>query len=174
MTVETLYAGKWLELKREGKWEYISRVRERGAAFILAITEEQEIVLVEQYRTAVHANAIELPAGIIGDVAGFEYEAREAAALRELEEETGFRGAHAECVLTGPVAPGFASEKFYLFRATGLTRINAGGGVEGENITVHIVPLREIRGWLEARIAEGKLVDSRIHTGLWYTAAGLL
>jgi ADP-ribose pyrophosphatase len=171
MTVEILHAGQWLELKREGQWEYISRVRERGAAFILAITDAREIVLVEQYRTAVHANIIELPAGIIGDESGFENEAGEAAALRELEEETGFRGTLAECLLTGPVAPGFASEKFYLFRATGLTRIHAGGGVEGENITVHLVPLNDIRGWLEARIAEGKLVDSRVHAGLWYAPA---
>ena len=171
MTIEILHSAKWLVLKREGKWEYVSRVNERGAAFILAVTDAQEIVLVEQYRTAVHANAIELPAGIIGDEAGFEDEAREAAALRELEEETGFRGAHAECVLTGPVAAGLCSERFFLFRATGLTRIHAGGGVEGENITVHVVPLATVREWLEARAAEGKLIDARIHSGLWYARA---
>ncbi|MDB5985543.1 MAG: hydrolase [Nevskia sp.] len=168
MDVEVLHRGKWLVLKREGQWEYISRTRERGAAFILAVTDAQEIVLVEQYRTAIHAHSIELPAGIIGDEAGLEHEAVEAAALRELEEETGFRGSHAERVLTGPVAAGFASELFYLFRATGLTRVHAGGGVEGENITVHLVPLREVRAWLEARAAEGKLIDARVHSGLWY------
>jgi len=171
VSVEVLYSGKWLVLKCEGQWEYISRVRERGAAFILAITEAREIVLVEQYRTAIHAQSIELPAGIIGDEAGLEHEAVEAAALRELEEETGFRGSHAELLLTGPVAAGFASELFYLFRATGLRRVHAGGGVEGENIRVHLVPLRAVRGWLEARAAEGKRIDARVHSGLWYALA---
>ncbi len=63
--------GKYLALRREGHWEYAERPNARGAAFIVAVTEAQEIVLVEQYRMPLHARCIELPAGIIGDEAAF-------------------------------------------------------------------------------------------------------
>jgi len=166
--VETLYSGKFLELKNSGNWEYVSRVRARGAAFILAITPKREIVLVEQYRVPLRAQSIELPAGIIGDEAGFEDEGIEAAALRELEEETGFRGARSEHLLTGPSGPGITSEILHLIRAHDLTRVSAGGGVEGENITVHVVPLADVHDWLLAQGRLGKMVEPRIYAGLYF------
>lgn len=164
---EILHRGQWLELKRKGRWEYVSRVRERGAAFILAITDAEEVVLVEQYRTAVAARCLELPAGIIGDEAGFEEEALADAALRELEEETGFHAARIELLFSGPVAAGLTSELAYLFHATGLTRRHAGGGIGSEDIAVHLVPRREVRAWLAARMQAGARVDARIYAALW-------
>src|SRR5215831_1758390 len=62
-----LCAGKYLVLIREGHWEYAERVNAKGAAIIVAVTDEQKLLLVEQYRIPVHARTIELPAGIIGD-----------------------------------------------------------------------------------------------------------
>ncbi len=170
--VEMLYEGKFLALKREGHWEYTERPHARGAAFILAITEAREIVLVEQYRIPLHAPCIELPAGIIGDEAAFRDEAVGAAALRELEEETGYRGSHAELLLSGPVASGMTSEILHLFRARNLRRVNAGGGVEGENITVHVVPLDQAPAWLAAQGKAGKWIEPRVYAGLWFAQNG--
>ena len=166
---ETLCQGRFLSLLREGRWEYVSRINgARGAAFIVAVTPAQELVLVEQYRVPLRARSIELPAGIIGDEAGFADEAIEAAALRELEEETGFRGSHAELLTSGPVGPGLTSEILYLVRAHGLERVHAGGGVEGEDITVHLVPLAEAAAWLRRQGSSGKWIEPRIYAGLWF------
>jgi ADP-ribose pyrophosphatase len=166
--VETLYEGKYLSLRREGHWEYAERPNARGAAFILAVTEAREIVLVEQYRVPLHGRCIELPAGIIGDEAAFAEEGIEAAALRELEEETGFRGSRAELLLSGPVAAGMSSEILHLIRAEGLQRVHAGGGVEGEDITVHVVPLAEAGAWLARQAGQGVWVEPRVYVGLWF------
>jgi ADP-ribose pyrophosphatase len=170
--IETLCEGKFLALRRDGKWEYAERPNARGAAFIVAVTEARELVLVEQYRVPLHAYAIELPAGIIGDEAAFAGEGVEAAALRELEEETGFRGSHAELLTSGPVACGLTSEILYLYRARGLQRVHQGGGVDGEDITVHVVPLDGVAAWLEQQIAAGKWVEPRVYAGLWFAARG--
>jgi ADP-ribose pyrophosphatase len=163
---EILYRGKFLELSREGRWEYVSRTTRRGAAFIVPITDTQEIVLVEQYRVPLKRRCIELPAGIIGDEPGHEHEPIEAAAARELEEETGFRPRHMNHVLTGPTAGGMTCELLHLLIATGLERIHAGGGVEGEEITVHVIPLATIDDWLDKQIAAGMMVEPRIYAGL--------
>jgi ADP-ribose pyrophosphatase len=167
-SIEVLCEGRFLRLLKNGRWEYVQRVHARGAAFIVALTPAREIVLVEQYRVPVQARVIELPAGIIGDEAAFANEAVEAAALRELEEETGFRGTRIERLLSAPTAPGMAAEMLHLFLVTGLSRVHQGGGVDGEDITVHVVPVDGIEAWLEAKIKSGMLVDTRVHAGLWF------
>jgi ADP-ribose pyrophosphatase len=166
--LETLYQGKFLVLRRQGRWEFVERVSARGAAFILAVTEAREIVLVEQYRVPLGRRCVELPAGIIGDEAEFADEGVEAAAMRELEEETGFRGSHAELLTSGPVGAGLTSEILYLYRVHGLQRVHQGGGVDGENITVHVVPLDGIGEWLAQQGREGKWVEPRVYAGLWF------
>lgn len=171
--IETLHEGRFLRLVRNGNWEYVARTNARGAAFIAAVTEARELVIVEQYRVPLQAPCLELPAGIIGDEAQHADEAFEAAALRELEEETGFRAGHIEHVLTGPTAPGMSSELLQFYYASQLVRVHAGGGVEGENISVHLVPIAQAGDWLTARMAEGKRVDPRVFVGLWFAKARL-
>ena len=51
----TLHTGKFLALIKEGHWEYVDRVNATGAALIFALTAEQKVLLVEQYRIPVHA-----------------------------------------------------------------------------------------------------------------------
>jgi ADP-ribose pyrophosphatase len=165
-TIELLHEGRFLRLLRNGHWEYVQRVRARGAAFIVAVTDADEIVLVEQFRVPVQARTIELPAGIIGDEVQFADEAIEAAAARELEEETGFHAARVEHVLTGPTAPGLTTEMLHLLLATGLRRVHEGGGVDNEDITVHVVPLAGVDAWLARKSAEGLQVEPRIYAGL--------
>lgn len=168
MSVETLYASRWLTLYRDGKWEFVGRSNARGAAFIAAMTDAGEVVFVEQYRVPLQAQCVEIPAGIIGDEAEHADEDVAAAAARELEEETGFRAHRMEHVMTGPTAPGLSCELLHFFLATQLERVHAGGGVDDENITVHLVPLVEATDWLMAQMAAGKRVDPRVFTGLWF------
>ena len=164
----TLHTGKFLALIKEGHWEYVDRVKAKGVAIIVAVTAEQNILLVEQYRIPVHARTLELPAGIIGDEPGSMNETNAEAARRELLEETGYATEHIEAVMTGPSCSGITSERVTLFRASGLLRSGKGGGVTHEDITVHEVPLVEIVQWLATKAKTGVLIDPKIYAGLFF------
>jgi ADP-ribose pyrophosphatase len=85
-----------------------------------------------------------------------------AAALRELEEETGYRAARMIDLGRFHASPGMSSEGFTLLRAEELTRVGAGGGVESEDIIVHRVPLDELAGFVAAKRAEGAAMDVKL------------
>ncbi|MEA3044911.1 MAG: ADP-ribose pyrophosphatase [Sphingomonadales bacterium] len=156
---ETVWEGRFLAAKRRGKWEYVARTRGIHAAVILAI-DEGAVILVEQYRVPLGRNCLELPAGLVGDEA--EGEEAAVAAIRELEEETGYRAARATELGRFYSSPGMVSEGFTLLRAEGLERIGEGGGVAGEDILVHRVPLAEVAAFVAAKRAEGCAIDVRL------------
>ena len=164
----TLYSGKFLSLIQEGHWEYVDRVKGSGAALILAVTADQKILLVEQFRIPVRARTIELPAGIIGDEPGSGNESQAVAARRELLEETGYAADNFVPLTTGPSCSGLTSERVTLFRGSGLHRVGIGGGLANENITVHEVPMVEVLGWLDAKAGTGVLIDPKIYAGLFF------
>jgi ADP-ribose pyrophosphatase len=164
----TLHTGKFLALVKEGHWEFAERVNATGAAIIIAVTTEQKVLLVEQYRTPVHARTIELPAGIIGDEPGSTDESIADAARRELLEETGYAAEQIEAVTNGPSCSGITSERVTLFRAMGLQRVGKGGGVANEDIIVHEIPLTEIVHWLAAKAKSGVLIDPKVYAGLFF------
>ena len=169
-TQTILHSGKFLVLIQERHWEYVDRVNGSGAALILAVTAEQKILLVEQYRVPVHARTIELPAGIIGDGPGCSNESQAGAARRELLEETGYTADNFEALMTGPSCSGLTSERVTLFRASGLRRIGKGGGVANEDITIHEIPMVEVVSWLETKARTGVLIDPKVYAGLFFVA----
>jgi ADP-ribose pyrophosphatase len=79
---EVAWAGRYIQVKTHGTWEYVSRTRGVSAAVILAV-DDGHVILVEQYRVPLGRMCLELPAGLVGD----EEEGEEAstAAIRELE-----------------------------------------------------------------------------------------
>jgi ADP-ribose pyrophosphatase len=162
MTLE--WRGKYLEVHRHGTWEYAARTGNIGAAVILAITDADEIVLVEQFRVPHGRRTIELPAGLIGDT--HDGDDALAAAARELHEETGFEAARVEDLGDFATSPGMSSEMFTLVRATGLTRTGAGGGVDNEDITTHVVPLVGLARFLTRQRAAGLVIDCRLVVAL--------
>lgn len=164
----TLFTGQFLSLVREGHWEYAERVNATGAAIIVAVTDEQKLLLVEQYRIPCHRHTIELPAGIIGDEPAAGNESQAEAARRELLEETGYAAERIEELATGPASSGLTSEVVTLFRATKLRRAGPGGGVGHEAITVHEVPLAGVADWLADRVRRGMLVDPKVYAGLYF------
>ncbi len=160
---EVRWEGRFIVAKQRGRWEYVSRARNIGAAVILAIHESPDgscVILVDQYRVPLGRRCIELPAGLIGD--DHQGEDGTLAAMRELEEETGYRAGHLENLGEFWSSPGMVSESFTLFRAHDLVKIGAGGGVEGEGIIVHRVPLDGFAHWLADRRAEGYAVDVKL------------
>lgn len=165
---DTLYEGPFLRVKQRGHWQYVERVNARAAVVIVAVTDAGELLLVEQPRLPVAAPVIELPAGLVGDVAGSEDESLSDAAARELEEETGYRPASLTRLTGGPPSAGLANEHMVLFHARGLTRVGDGGGDPGERITPHAIALAEVADWLAAREAAGVLVDPKVYAGLYF------
>jgi ADP-ribose pyrophosphatase len=156
---ETMWQGRFIAARRKGKWEYVGRTRGIKAAVIVAI-DQGHILLVEQYRVPLGRMCLELPAGLVGDER--EGEALEPAAARELEEETGYRAAAIHIAGTFASSPGMVSESFTLVIAEGLTQIGAGGGVDGEDIIVHRVPMNDIASFIEAKRAEGAAMDVKL------------
>ncbi|SDD03595.1 ADP-ribose pyrophosphatase [Sphingomonas sp. YR710] len=166
--IEVMWEGRFITAKREGKWEYVGRARGIAAAVIVAI-DDGHVLLVEQYRVPLKAHCLELPAGLIGDDS--EGEPMAEAAARELEEETGYRAAAIESLGNFASSPGMVSETFTLVRATGLEKVGDGGGVDGENILVHRVPLAGVADFIAAKRADGVMMDVKL---LLLLGAGIL
>ena len=158
---ETRWQGKYIVAKQRGRWEYASRARGIRAAAIIAI-DDGHVILVEQYRVPLGRRCIEIPAGLVGDDGGAEDESAVTAAHRELEEETGYRAAKITDLGEFFSSPGMVSEGFSLLRAEGLTKVGDGGGVDGEDITVHRVPLAGLTDFVDGKRAEGLAIDVRI------------
>lgn len=162
----TVFEGKYLRMIVRGRWEYVERTHAGGlAAVIVAVTPDDRILFVEQFRVALQKRAIEMPAGLVGDVdAG---ESIEDSAIRELEEETGWRASHAQVLLIGPTSAGLTNERIAFVRATGLAKTGEGGGDATEDIVVHAVPRAEAPAWLARKMAEGYELDAKLWAGLW-------
>ncbi len=156
-----VWQGKFITAKTRGRWEYVGRARDIRAAAILAV-DDGHILLVEQYRVPLGRNCLELPAGLIGDEGGSEGEDDLDAAARELEEETGYRADTLENCGQFYSSPGMVSESFTLVRASGLTKVGPGGGVAGENITVHRVALGSLSEFIAEKRHEGCGIDVRM------------
>lgn len=157
-----VWQGKFITTKVNGQWEYVSRARGIHAAVILAVDDDGHVILVEQYRVPLGRACIELPAGLIGDEDHFVGEDSTIAAARELEEETGYRAETLEVIGEFWSSPGMVSESYTLIKAHGLTQVGPGGGTEGENITVHRVPLAGIRDFIAERRALGDAIDGKM------------
>jgi ADP-ribose pyrophosphatase len=155
----TQWEGKFIAAKTRGRWEYVSRTRGMKAAVILAV-EDGHVLLVEQWRVPLGRPCIELPAGLVGDHE--EGEDPLLAAGRELEEETGWHADTLTDLGEYYSSPGVISESFTLVRATGLTQIGAGGGVEGEGITPHRVAIADLPDFITAKRAEGCAIDMKV------------
>lgn len=162
---KTMCEGKYLRLVRRGHWEYAERTNAGSAVIVIAVTPENKLVFVEQFRIPMNANTIEMPAGLVGDVDA--HDTLEEAARRELLEETGWLASEVKVLMVGPTSSGMSNEVVAFVRARGLTRVHAGGGDETENITVHEVPVADAPRWLAAKMAEGYGMDAKLWAGLW-------
>ncbi|HEY3376115.1 MAG TPA: AAA family ATPase [Armatimonadota bacterium] len=160
--------GKYLRLVDRQGWEFIERVNISGIVGIVAVTDADKLLLVEQFRPAMGKSVIELPAGLAGDSAETYGEDLAAAARRELLEETGYTAARMTFLTEGPPSSGSVNEIITLYLAEELTKVGAGGGDHTESIIVHEIPVTEVGKWLEEKRQGGTLIDMRIHTGLYF------
>ncbi len=159
MTAHIVWQGKYLDVSVDGTWEYANRVGHLSAVVIVAI-DDGHILLVDEHRVPLGRRCLGLPAGLVGDDGAAEE--IETAAIRELEEETGYRAERVERLGEFASSPGMTSETFDLVRATGLTKVGEGGGIDAEDIRVHRVPLSEVPAFVAARRADGWAVDVKL------------
>jgi ADP-ribose pyrophosphatase len=156
--MKPIFEGKHIIVIERGGWEFVERKKGKEAVAIIAVTDDDQLIFVEQYRRAVDAKVIDWPAGLVGDD-GESDPAR--TAKKELEEETGFTCERVEFLTKGPTSPGITSELVSFYRAHGVQRSGKGE----EEITVHLVPPAKAADWLRAR---REMIDAKIWAGLYF------
>jgi ADP-ribose pyrophosphatase len=168
MEGKTVGQGKFLRLVSEGGWEFAERNNASGVVVIVPFTQQGELIFVEQYRPPLKSNCIEFPAGLAGDSADAPGESLLTAARRELIEETGYEADEFEFLASAAPTAGLTSEVMSYFVARGLRRVGAGGGVGNEQITMHLVPLGDVRTWL-AEQSQRLVISATVYSGLYLT-----
>ena len=161
------YEGRYLSLLERDGWEFAHRSNASAVVVLVAVTREGELLLVEQFRKPVGARVLELPAGLVGDLADPEEPLMEAAE-RELEEETGYRPGGMDILMECPSSAGMSDEKLAFILAHGCERVGPGGGDDSEDIEVIIMPLAKVDAFLDRQLAAGKLLDPKIYSGLFW------
>ncbi|HCM90035.1 MULTISPECIES: NUDIX hydrolase [Vagococcus] len=123
---EVLYEGKIIDLVLDdvllpnGETSKRELVFHNGAVAIIAITPENKMILVKQYRKAVEKSILEIPAGKIEKNETIPME----TAKRELEEETGYQASEMKQVAKFISSPGFSNEWLYLYEAKDLVKVD--------------------------------------------------
>jgi ADP-ribose pyrophosphatase len=168
MTSEVLFRGQHLLFCQRRGWEYCEHRTARESVMVVAATDDGRIVLVEEFRPAVDAAVVCLPAGLVGDEGP---EDPESAARRELSEETGWEAGALELLGRGPGSAGMSSEIVNFYLARDVRHTGEQGALEKEEIRVHVVPVRELREWGRARAADGTLIDPKVWAGVYLARA---
>lgn len=156
---KSIYKGRVISLKVDdvtlpnGNTSSREIVNHPGAVAIIALTPDKKLILVEQYRKALERSIIEIPAGKLE-----KGEEPIHTAVRELEEETGYRAEKLTFIQAFATSPGFADEVIHLFFAENITLVeNKAALDEDEFVDLMEVTLEEA----EKLVVEGKIYDAK-------------
>jgi len=134
-------------------------VRHPGAVAVVAVTDDDSVVLVRQYRPAIDEWILEVPAGT-RDVEG---EAELRTARRELAEEVGLAAAQMDLLARCAITPGFCDEISTVFLATGLTPVDLDRqGIEERYMRIEHIPL----SGFDALVDDGTIIDATTILGV--------
>ena len=139
-------------------WEAVERVGIGGIVVMVAVTPSGAVLLEKQFRPPLGRSVIELPAGLVDPG-----ESMEAAAQRELIEETGWSAGKMRFLAEGPVSTGASAEVLRAFLCTELEHIGKSGGDDNEIIEVIEVPLDNVHEYLVETHRSGTLVDLKVY-----------
>lgn len=139
------------------EWESFERVNCEGIVAIVPITDDEEVLLIRQFRPPVRGYVIEFPAGL-----SEKDDTLEEAARRELLEETGYSAKDMIYLTEGPLSSGASGEILTAFLARGLEFKGIGERDETEDIEVLKIPINGLHDRLYALRLEGNLIDLKI------------
>jgi ADP-ribose pyrophosphatase len=159
---EYLFRGKVITLRKDkieqhnGKQFIREIIEHNGGVGIVAITPDRKLILVSQFRKPFNEILVEIPAGKLE-----LYEEPYNCAVRELEEETGFKPLKLELMTTIYPSPGFLTEKLYIYFCNSMVKgeINFD---EGENLLTHYIDYEEA---LE-KVHSGEIKDAKTVVGI--------
>ncbi|TDQ38600.1 NUDIX hydrolase [Thiopseudomonas denitrificans] len=139
-------------------------VQHPGGAAVLAVTPQQQVILVRQHRYVCGRDMLELPAGKLD--AGEE---PAGCALRELAEETPYTAGSVQLVHAFYSTPGFCNEKIYLFWAQDVEANSQAVPDDGELLELVLLDAQQVREALaQQRIEDGKTLVALY----WWLAGG--
>lgn len=141
----------------ERTWEAIERVNIGGIVVMVAVTPANTVLLERQFRPPLGRDVLELPAGLVDPG-----ESMEAAARRELIEETGWSARELSFLVEGPMSTGASTEIIRTYLCTGLEHVGKAGGDDNEIIEVIEVPIQSVHEYLVNAQAGGVLVDLKV------------
>lgn len=162
-----MYAGSYLTLhldtveRSDGSRATREVVGHPGAVAMLAVDDEDRVLLVRQWRVAAGRAMLEIPAGTLDIHDDGTVEAHHVAAPRELEEETGYRANVWQHLASFWTAPGFASELMHLYLATDLVPAHADrlGPDEDERLELERLPWKDaVRAAVDGEIVDAKSI----------------
>lgn len=161
-----IYKGRIFDIRvdtiRDGEAEYDREmVVHRGSAVIVPVFDDGTVALVRQYRHAAGKYLLEVPAGSLD-----EAEEPQTGALRELEEEIGYRAAKIDKLAEFYVSPGFLTEKMFVYLATELVETSQNLD-EDELIEIERLTFEQA---LEG-VRNGEIEDAKTIIGLTFAAA---
>lgn len=166
MSATEIGKGRFLRLLDRDSWEFAHRPNVDGVVVVLAVTDKRELVVIEQFRPAQERWVIELPAGLVESGGGRD--SLLVAAATELREEAGYVASRFSSLISGLPSPGMTTERVHLLRAHDIDKVCDGGGDEDETIKVHLVPLDSIMPWIREMQANGRLVDLKLFSALYF------
>ncbi|PFN78849.1 ADP-ribose pyrophosphatase [Bacillus sp. AFS076308] len=156
---EEIFSGKIISLHLQdvelpnGKHSKREIIKHPGAVAVIAVTDENKVVMVEQYRKALERTIVEIPAGKLE-----KGEEPEICARRELEEETGYECSSLELLTSFYTSPGFADEIVHVYVAKGLTKKEDAAGLdEDEFVNLEELTLEEALKY----VTEQKIFDAK-------------
>jgi ADP-ribose pyrophosphatase len=140
------------------EWESFERVNCNGIVAIVPVTDDNDVLLIRQFRPPVNGYVVEFPAGL-----NDKGETLEAAAKRELIEETGYSAKEMVFLTEGPLSSGASGEILTAFFARGLEFRGIGERDETEDIEVLKIPLGKLDDRLSEFRSQGDYVDLKIY-----------
>lgn len=166
LKTEPIFSGRVISLQVDevelpnGKTSTREIVKHPGAVAILPITDDNKIVMVEQYRKPMDRVLIEIPAGKLE-----KGEEPAHTAVRELEEETGYECESLEWLISFYTSPGFADEIVHVYVAKGLSKKKDAASLdEDEFVNVMEVTLEEAL----QLVKEQKVYDAKTAYAIQY------